>query len=319
MMLKLISTLSMFALLSTLLVGCASDYVVFEAVSASENPAPAADPAVDAGADEADGAADVAEAAGSAAEANAPAAEAATAAEVEDGPNAAASAAADPAPNSSDRVAPGAGVGGADAGLAHAAWSPGRDDTQPAADGAAEPAAAPAPQADPLALRLANAGGPVSIDIPAIGVSAPIEHVGQTPEGAMDAPAGWMSVGWYQQGYLPGLPGNAVVAGHLDNNAGGPAVFWDLGQLTVGDEVTVGYANGDRYTFIVEDWKVYDHNATGPIIDSIFGKSQTADLNLVTCDGVWDHGAATYAKRLVVFTTLEPEKTVLAGEGGFIE
>ena len=78
-----------------------------------------------------------------------------------------------------------------------------------------------------------------------------------------------------------------------------------------GDEVIVHYANGSRFTFMVEDWRVYEHDSQGTIIDSIFGKSQTADLNLVTCDGAWDHGAATYAKRLVVFTTLLPDKSAI--------
>ncbi len=178
----------------------------------------------------------------------------------------------------------------------------------PAASGAA-------PQRDASLTRLANAGGPVRLEIPSIGVDAPIEHVGLTDEQerAMDAPAGFMNVGWYDKGFQPGETGNAVIAGHLDTSTGGPAVFWDLDKVNAGDEVMVTYANGDRYTFMVEDWEIYDHNAQGPIIDAIFGKSQTADLNLVTCDGAWDHGAATYSKRLVVFTTLVPEATVWAG------
>jgi sortase (surface protein transpeptidase) len=125
-----------------------------------------------------------------------------------------------------------------------------------------------------------------------------------------------MNTGWFMHGFRPGETGNAVIAGHLDTNTGGPAVFWDLNRLRPGDEVTITYYNGDRYTFEVQGSELYDADAQGPTIERIFGASQTSDLNLVTCDGAWDHGMATYTKRLVVFTTLAPEKTVLVGNAG---
>ncbi|MCB9176125.1 MAG: class F sortase [Caldilineae bacterium] len=168
------------------------------------------------------------------------------------------------------------------------------------------PTAPPEPTADPLAA----AGRPIRLEIPAIGVDAEVEAVGLTPDRAMDVPKGWMNAGWYQNGFLPGEIGNAVIAGHLDTSTGGPAVFWDLNQLVAGDEIHVTYEDGSRFTFAVEANKVYDHDAEGAIIESIFGKSLTPDLNLVTCDGAWDHGAATYSKRLVVFATIVPGQTV---------
>jgi sortase (surface protein transpeptidase) len=305
-MLRLISTLLILGWTGTLMTGCAGEYSPYEEVSASENQTAAGDVA-------AGDAADVEMAAGDATAGAAPDAPVA-----ETGAEAAVPVPADAASLASDVPAQAAP---AEQPLGQT-WPPDSSNAQPAESSEVEPSldqSQVAYAADPLAARLANSGGPVNIEIPAIGVSAPIENVGQTAEGAMDAPQGWMNVGWYDKGFQPGEAGNAVIAGHLDNNAGGPAVFWNLGELMIGDEVTVTYANGDRYTFIVEDWKMYDHDADGPTIDSIFGVSQTADLNLVTCDGAWDHGAATYEKRLVVFTTLEPEKTVLAGGGEVME
>jgi sortase (surface protein transpeptidase) len=158
-------------------------------------------------------------------------------------------------------------------------------------------------------------GPPVRVRIPSIGVDAPVELVGLTSDRAMDVPKTWANVGWYRDGYRPGEPGNAVLAGHLDTNSGGPAVFWSLDKLQPGDEVIVDYANGDGYTFAVEGQETYEYDAQGPIIDRIFGESLTADLNLVTCDGAWDHGQATYSHRLVVFCTLLPEKTVGSAAG----
>lgn len=178
----------------------------------------------------------------------------------------------------------------------------------PSATVAAEPTTPPTPTPDPFVV----AGPPLSVEIPSIGVTAQVELVGLTADRAMDVPRGWMNVGWYRDGYRPGEPGNSVLAGHLDTTSGGPAVFWALDQVQPGDEVIVTYGNGDRYTFVVEGQELYEHDAAGPIIDRIFGESLTADLNLVTCDGAWDHGHATYTHRLVVFTTLAPEKTVRA-------
>ncbi len=172
------------------------------------------------------------------------------------------------------------------------------------------PTATRPPTATPDPLE--SAGRPVQIQIPAIGVVALVEEVGLTGDGAMDIPAGWMNVAWFHEGFKPGQAGNAVVAGHLDSRSGGPAVFWNLNQLQPGDEVTVTYDGGDRYTFAVQDMEVLPYDVQGDAVTSIFGPSQTADLNLITCNGDWDRGKATYTQRLVVYTTLMPEKTVRA-------
>lgn len=163
---------------------------------------------------------------------------------------------------------------------------------------------------------LVNAGPPAQIEIPAIGVTALVEQVGLTRDGAMDTPKGWMNAAWFSHGFRPGEAGNAVIAGHLDSRSGGPAVFWSLNRLQPGDEVIVTYQNGDRYTFAVQDVESVPYDIEGEAVAAIFGPSQTSDLNLITCNGQWDRGKATYTQRLVVYTTLVPEKTVRAGLTG---
>ena len=211
---------------------------------------------------------------------------------------------------------------------AYPAWSgeqPGRPSERleagPTATPTWYPTLAPNPTAPPTSTPdpFAAFGPPTRLEIPAIGVDAFIEQVGLTSERAMDVPKGWMNVGWYREGFYPGEVGNAVIAGHLDSVGGGPAVFWDLDKLVPGDEVRVTYENGDRYTFAVQSQQTYAHDAEGPIISSIFDQSLTPDLNLITCDGAWDRGQATYTQRLVVFTTLVPEKTVRAGTTDYYE
>jgi hypothetical protein len=134
----------------------------------------------------------------------------------------------------------------------------------------------------------AAAGRPIRFYAPSIGVDAYVEAVGLTSDRSMDVPRQWMNVGWYSAGAYPGETGNAVIAGHLDSSTGGPAVFWDLDKLQPGDEVTVTYENGDQYTFRVTGSQTYPHDAEGPMVASIF---------------------------VVVFTTLDPEKTVKLDAG----
>jgi sortase (surface protein transpeptidase) len=178
------------------------------------------------------------------------------------------------------------------------------------------PTATPPPTGTPDPLE--EAGLPVQIDIPAIGVTALVEQVGLTRDGAMDTPKGWMNAAWYSPGFRPGETGNAVIAGHLDSRSGGPAVFWNLSHLQPGDEIMITYERGDRYTFAVQDLEAVPYDIAGPALAAIFGASQTSDLNLITCNGLWDRGKATYTQRLVVYATLLPEKTVHVGfEGSY--
>jgi sortase (surface protein transpeptidase) len=91
---------------------------------------------------------------------------------------------------------------------------------------------------------------PARLQIPRLGLDAPIEAVGQTDHGQMDGPQNPDHVAWYGLGATPGEPGNAVIAGHLDDPAE-PAIFWDLPQLMVGDQVIVVDDMGVQHIFAV--------------------------------------------------------------------
>lgn len=140
---------------------------------------------------------------------------------------------------------------------------------------------------------------PARLIIPAIGVDAAVQHVGIAPTGNMAVPDNYSDVGWYRLGAHPGEEGNAVIAGHLDNGFGLPAVFSRLEKLSVGDEILVQGEEGETATFIVEHLSIYDP-AEAPL-EEIFGSSTDARLNLITCDGAWNPKTKTYSERLVVF------------------
>ena len=141
---------------------------------------------------------------------------------------------------------------------------------------------------------------PVRLEIPRIDVSAPVELVGLTADGAMAVPQHWNDVGWYEYGPLPGEPGNAAIAGHLDSTTA-PAVFWRLGTLRPGDVVKVSLSNGQTVEFKVTEIVSYPYN-NAPLM-KIFGPAKTANLNLITCGGRWDPYTKNYSNRIVVYTT----------------
>lgn len=159
------------------------------------------------------------------------------------------------------------------------------------------PPADPAPTA-PVA-RAVEA--PFHISIPAIGVSTTVEWVGLDENGDMDVPSGYDTVAWYERGARPGALGNAVIAGHLDS-PGGPAIFYRLRDLEPGDEITVTTHDGEELRFVVDRAASFTPD-NAPRYE-IFGPSSRANLNLITCGGVFDRTTGAYDERLVVYSTL---------------
>ncbi|MFD0586519.1 class F sortase [Paenibacillus sp. GCM10027627] len=119
--------------------------------------------------------------------------------------------------------------------------------------------------------------------------------------GQMDVPASAHSIGLLSPGIMPGEPGTAVMAGHVDDLTG-PAVFYSLTSLKVGDHVVVSNAEGKSLLFQVIMAQSYPTNAAP--IDQIFGDTEEARLHLITCTGKYDRKTGNYDKRLVVYTRL---------------
>ena len=154
----------------------------------------------------------------------------------------------------------------------------------------------PVPTATPEAAEL-----PVrlKIDTRAVKVDAAVEYVGHTENGDMGVPKAWENVAWFELGTRPGQPGNAVIAGHLDSKTG-PAVFWRLGELKPGEVVSVVNDQGETTRFEVKKTAVYETEEAP--LEEVFGPSDAARLNLITCDGAFDRETRTYDHRLVVYT-----------------
>ena len=145
---------------------------------------------------------------------------------------------------------------------------------------------------------------PKRIDIPSISVAANVIPVGKERSGAMEAPADNATVGWYKTGFLPGVQGNAVLAGHYgDSTEAG--VFRSIGKLKPHDVIYVTTATRSL-RFEVHHKKVYTHDAGQR--KELFGKSDFAQLQLITCEGDWDTARASYVNRRVVTARFVSEK-----------
>ena len=166
---------------------------------------------------------------------------------------------------------------------------------------AASSIAAPAePEPEPVA-----GVAPVALQVPSVGVDAPIE-LGAVVDGAMQDPSGPWVVSWYDQLGKIGEGGNVVVAGHVDYWNVGPAVFWDVRNLPAGDIIRVVGEDGNNYEYAVEWIERYDAAGLTPevIQNDIVGDTGVETLTMITCGGEFDPATGEYNERWVVRANL---------------
>ena len=154
---------------------------------------------------------------------------------------------------------------------------------------------------DPAAPADRSDATPVSVTIPAIGVSSSLEDLHRGAAGELDPPKDWDSAGWFSDGIVPGQVGPAVIAGHVDSPTAA-AVFFRLDELVAGDEVHVAMSDGTTRTFTVDRSERAAKSAF-PTSD-VYGTAPTPQLRLITCDGTFDTATGHYTDNLIVFADL---------------
>jgi Sortase domain len=132
---------------------------------------------------------------------------------------------------------------------------------------------------------------PVSIEIPAVGVDAPVVPVGLLADRTMEVPA-VDQAGWYEPGPRPGEAGPAVIVGHVDSRRG-PAVFFRLQELRPGDRIVVGLDGGAARSFLVE--RVERRPKEDLPVGRIWDRADRPVLRLITCGGSSTAAPATTA------------------------
>jgi|SRR5579875_1081013 hypothetical protein len=156
------------------------------------------------------------------------------------------------------------------------------------------------PEAGPVLAR----SRPVAIEIPAIGVDAPVGVVGRNPNGTIAVPPLFgkpSTAAWYRYSPAPGQLGPSVIVGHVDNIYG-PAVFFRLGALVPGDQVEVRLADGEVAHFRVDGVRSYPKDRFPTA--AVYGPTDFAALRLVTCGGPFDTATRQYVDNTVVFASL---------------
>lgn len=187
------------------------------------------------------------------------------------------------------------------AGCASASPAPAATSTEAAAT---TPSAAPVTGAagqlqDPVATGAParSAVVPERVVIPSLGVDSTLESLTRDDTGWIEAPALIDEAGWYRDGVVPGDIGPAVIAGHVDGNAG-PGVFLRLSELAPGDAVDVVLSDGSTRSFSVTG-SVSVPKRDFPTED-VYGPSPTAQLRLITCGGDFDDSWGHYNDNVVV-------------------
>jgi hypothetical protein len=145
---------------------------------------------------------------------------------------------------------------------------------------------------------------PVSMDIPAIGVSSELLHLGLNPDGTIQVPSLVTSAdeaAWYEYSATPGQIGASVIEGHVDSYQG-PAVFFRLGALRPGDTIEVTLADGVTAIFRVTG--VREYLKSNFPARAIYGATDYAALRLITCGGVFDYTTGHYLSSTIVFASL---------------
>lgn len=144
-------------------------------------------------------------------------------------------------------------------------------------------------------------GAPVKLVIPSINVKANVEYTGINGAGILLAPKDPQQVGWFRNGTIPGLRGNAIIGGHV-NWKTGSAVFRSLARLRRGAVVQVVNDYGKTLRFQVTGVQIYRNGAVP--LSQVVGASRGAHLNLYTCTGTYNYYAKNYSHRIVVYTNL---------------
>ncbi|MEX2158089.1 MAG: class F sortase [Dehalococcoidia bacterium] len=159
-----------------------------------------------------------------------------------------------------------------------------------------EPTVAPTPTSLPPPSE-----APIArIKIPRFEVDAPIQIRGVDGNRVMETPDGPENVAWYDFSARPGFGSNAVFSGHVDYINYGPAVFYNIGNLSPGDTIEVALEDGTVYTYSVFEQYQVTADPTEEELRKIVSATPNEVVTLITCGGTFNSSTAEYDHRTIV-------------------
>ncbi|MBD0420716.1 class F sortase [Streptomyces sp. TRM S81-3] len=176
-----------------------------------------------------------------------------------------------------------------------------REGISPPATGDMAAAGRPPDVRLPPAHRPLGEALPQRLDIPGLGIQAPVVPSGLDARGAVEPPPFDQpgTVGWYADGVTPGAAGTALMVGHVDTETR-PAVFYRISTLEPGETIRVVRADGETAEFTVDDIQVLPRDgfdarqAYGP------RSAGRSELRLITCGGRFDEASNSYTANVIV-------------------
>lgn len=137
------------------------------------------------------------------------------------------------------------------------------------------------------------------ISIPSINVNAPIVpiYIAAMPDGNVtwDTSGLHMSVGHLEGTASFGTPGNTVLGGHSELARGQADVFYNLDQVSHGDEILVTVGDQVLHYTVIETKTVSQNDL------SIIYPTDGERITIMTCDiGSYNASNGTYNNRVVV-------------------
>ncbi len=146
------------------------------------------------------------------------------------------------------------------------------------------------------AYRSLPASAPVRLQIPAIGVDAPVVPIEVDSDAVLDPPDDPVQVGWWRRSAEPGAEGGqTVIAGHTVHTGGGS--LDEVRSLRKGQTVDLATRRGTmRYR--VRSVQVYDQPELADQADALFGQGAgSGRLVIVSCT---DWNGSSYDNNVVV-------------------
>lgn len=141
------------------------------------------------------------------------------------------------------------------------------------------------------------------LTIPSISLDALVQRVGTDQYLQIAVPTNVMLAGWYTQSAIPGEKGLSIIDGHV-NGKTRAGVFAKLAQVKVGDKIGIQLANGSKRSFtVMQVLTVPTKDATNQLFSQ--DPKVVSQLNLVTCNGVYDPAANDFTERTIVTASLE--------------
>ena len=146
---------------------------------------------------------------------------------------------------------------------------------------------------------LSRPPAPRRIDVPSLGIDAPVVPVGVESDGNIFVPEDVSVIGWYQGSRAPAEQlGNTVLIGHVDSRTQGKGAFFDLRIAEVGAEIALTDDDGAESVWQVTGRRTFEKTAI-PMddINQYYGERR---LLLITCGGEFDRAAGRYESIVIV-------------------